>query len=67
MMGRPVAGHLIAGGHKLFVHDHKSAPQELIDKGAMDCADGREVVQRSEVMKAVPWPHSCHRESEADA
>jgi len=33
IMGRPVAGHLIAGGHKLFVHDHKSAPQELIDKG----------------------------------
>ena len=29
MMGRPAAGHLIAGGHKLFVHDHKSAPQEL--------------------------------------
>jgi NAD binding domain of 6-phosphogluconate dehydrogenase len=26
IMGRPVAGHLITGGHKLFVHDALDRP-----------------------------------------
>ena len=32
IMGRPMAGHLIAGGHKLYVHNRSAPPQELLDK-----------------------------------
>jgi 2-hydroxy-3-oxopropionate reductase len=59
IMGRPMAGHIFAGGHKLFVYDHKPAPQELTDKGAVACANGREVAANSDiVITMVPdTPH----------
>ena len=50
IIGRPMAGHLIAGGHKLFVYNRSSPPQELIDKGAQACANGREVARLSDVI-----------------
>ena len=39
IMGRPMAGHLLAGDHQLFVHDHKDPPNELTDKGAVAAPD----------------------------
>ena len=33
IMGRPMAGHLLAGGHKLFVHSRRDPPKELIESG----------------------------------
>ena len=42
IMGRPMAGHLVAGGHQLFVHDIKPAPVELTSQGAVACASGKE-------------------------
>ena len=50
IMGRPMAAHLRAGGHELYVHDHKSAPPALIAQGAVDCASGREVAQHAEII-----------------
>jgi 2-hydroxy-3-oxopropionate reductase len=50
IMGRPMAGHLIDGGHKLFLYNRSSPPKELIDKGAQACANGREVAQLSDVI-----------------
>jgi 2-hydroxy-3-oxopropionate reductase len=50
IMGRPMAGHLLAGGHALFAHDHKPVPEELRQKGAVQCASGKEVAQRAEVI-----------------
>jgi 2-hydroxy-3-oxopropionate reductase len=50
IMGRPMAGHILAGGHKLFVHDHKPAPAELTEKGAQDCASGREVAAQADII-----------------
>ena len=50
IMGRPMAGRLIDGGHELYVHSHKPAPKELTDKGARDCRSGREVASQSEVI-----------------
>ena len=32
IMGTPMAGHLIKGGHKLCLHDIKPAPKELVEK-----------------------------------
>jgi 2-hydroxy-3-oxopropionate reductase len=49
IMGRPMAGHLLAGGHQLYVHN-RSKPQELIDKGAVTCANGREVARNSDMV-----------------
>ncbi|HXN10322.1 MAG TPA: 2-hydroxy-3-oxopropionate reductase [Steroidobacteraceae bacterium] len=50
IMGRPMAGHLRAGGHELYVHDHKPAPLALISQGAIACASAKEVAQRSEII-----------------
>jgi 2-hydroxy-3-oxopropionate reductase len=59
IMGRPMAGHLQAGGHELFLHDLKPAPQQMLDKGAVSCASGRDVAERAEiVITMVPdTPH----------
>ncbi len=50
IMGRPMAGHLLAGGHKLFVRDIAPPPQELLDKGAIPCASGSEVARQADVI-----------------
>ena len=49
IMGRPMAGHLLAGGHELYVHS-RSKPQELIDMGAAACASGRDVARNSDIV-----------------
>jgi 2-hydroxy-3-oxopropionate reductase len=68
IMGRPMAGHLRAGGHELYVHDHKPAPPALIAQGAIACASGREVAQRSEIIiTMVPdTPHVAAALFDAD-
>lgn len=50
IMGLPMAGHLAKGGHTLHVHDHKPVAQSLLDAGAVSCASGKEVAQRSDVV-----------------
>jgi 2-hydroxy-3-oxopropionate reductase len=59
IMGRPMAGHLQEGGHELFLFDLGPLPQELLDKGAVECHSGREVAQNSSiVITMVPdTPH----------
>jgi 2-hydroxy-3-oxopropionate reductase len=49
-MGRPIAGHLIAGGHKLFLHDLAPLPQALLEQGASACATPRQVAEAAEVI-----------------
>jgi len=53
IMGRPMAGHLLAGGHQLWVHSHKPAPAELTAKGATDCRSGKEVARNADVIIAM--------------
>jgi 2-hydroxy-3-oxopropionate reductase len=50
IMGRPMAGHLVKGGHTLHAHEHKPLPDELRQAGAIACASGKEVAQRSDVV-----------------
>jgi 2-hydroxy-3-oxopropionate reductase len=50
IMGRPMAGHLIAGGHELFVYDVRPAPQDLLDKGAKACKSSKEVAQKADIV-----------------
>jgi 2-hydroxy-3-oxopropionate reductase len=68
IMGRPMAEHLRAGGHELYVHDHKPAPAALIAQGAIACASGKEVAQRAEVIiTMVPdTPHVASALFDAD-
>ena len=49
-MGRPMAVHLQAAGHKLFIKDLNPAPKELLDGGATECGTCREVAERAEVV-----------------
>jgi 2-hydroxy-3-oxopropionate reductase len=45
-----MAGHLLAGGHELFVYDIRPPAQSLIDQGAKLCASGKEVAQQSDIV-----------------
>ena len=50
IMGRPMAGHILAGGHTLHVHNRSKPPQELIDKGAVAWANGAEVARNADIV-----------------
>jgi 2-hydroxy-3-oxopropionate reductase len=50
IMGAPMAGHLRAAGHDLFVTTRSKVPQALLDAGAVACANGAEVARRAEVI-----------------
>jgi len=51
IMGHPMAAHLQAGGHRLYLARHRTAPpQELIDAGAVECPSIREVAQQADIV-----------------
>ncbi len=50
IMGLPMAGHLAKAGHALHVWARHSVPKAILDGGAISCASGKEVAQRSEVV-----------------
>ena len=50
IMGTPMAGHLIAAGHELYLYNIPSIPQALIDAGGKACASGKEVAQNAEII-----------------
>jgi 2-hydroxy-3-oxopropionate reductase len=59
IMGAPMAGHLIKGGHKVFLYSHGRIPKALTDAGGVSCENGEQVAQKSEiVITMVPdTPH----------
>jgi 2-hydroxy-3-oxopropionate reductase len=62
IMGKPMAGKLIDGGHELYIHDVASAPKELTDKGAKVCASGKDVAQAVEIV-IIMVPDTPHVEA----
>ena len=50
IMGRPMAGHLLKGGHALSVFDLGKVPEEITAGGAKVCASGKEVAANSDVV-----------------
>ena len=52
VMGAPMAGHLIAGGHEVYLSDLKPVPASLIEKGgkaggtASNCAAAGLMIRR---------------------
>ena len=50
IMGKPMAGHLIAAGHELFLKSGRSVPQDLVAAGGKACATPKEIAQHAEVV-----------------
>jgi 2-hydroxy-3-oxopropionate reductase len=50
IMGAPMAGHLQAGGHKLFVNTIGAVPAALVEGGATVCASGTEVARQADIV-----------------
>jgi 2-hydroxy-3-oxopropionate reductase len=50
IMGKPMAGHLLKGGHTLSVFDLSPIPAELTAAGAVVCKSGKEVAAQSDVI-----------------
>src|SRR6188768_3402557 len=49
-MGAPMAGHLQAGGHRLFVHTRSQVPDSVTAGGAVVCANGKEVARQAAIV-----------------
>jgi 2-hydroxy-3-oxopropionate reductase len=50
VMGTPMAGHLVKGGHTLHFFSRRHAPQSLIDAGGKPCANATEVAKASDTI-----------------
>lgn len=50
VMGAPMAGHLIKGGHSLHLFSRSGAPEALIAAGGKPCANPAEVARQSEII-----------------
>lgn len=50
IMGAPMAGHLIAAGHSLFLKSRRSVPDALLAAGGTACATAAEVAKRSDTI-----------------
>ncbi len=50
IMGRPMAGHLQAAGHKLFLHTIGPMPDELVKGGGTVCDSSKDVAAKSDIV-----------------
>jgi 2-hydroxy-3-oxopropionate reductase len=50
IMGAPMAGHLRAAGHTLYVHARSKLPDALRNAGAISCADAAEVARKADII-----------------
>ena len=50
IMGTPMAGHLIAAGHQLYLYDVKAIPAALTAAGAVACASAKAVAEQGEII-----------------
>ena len=68
IMGCPMAGHLIAAGHQLFLYDVRAVPSELVEQGGTASGSAREVAQNADVIiTMVPdTPHVASALFDAD-
>jgi len=59
IMGKPMAGSLIKGGHELYLCSRTSVPEELVRAGGRACGSGKEVASKADfIFTMVPdTPH----------
>jgi len=50
IMGAPMAGHLIAGGHEVYLYDLKPPVKSLVDQGGVPCLSCKDVAQKADIV-----------------
>ena len=50
IMGVPMAGHLLAAGHKLYLYDIKPPAKSLVDQGGVLCQSSKEAAQKGDII-----------------
>lgn len=50
IMGQPMAGHLMAGGHKVHAYSRSGVPASVVQAGAISCSSPKEVAQKSDIV-----------------
>ena len=50
IMGAPMAAHLIAAGHEVFLHTRSQVPADLLTGQASACASAAEVAQKADII-----------------
>ncbi len=50
IMGAPMAGHLQAAGHKMFLNSRSGVAKNLLDAGGVECATAREVAEQADII-----------------
>jgi len=50
IMGAPMAGHLIAAGHEVFINTRSKVPEELAHTAAIVCANPAEVASKADII-----------------
>lgn len=50
IMGTPMAGKLIDGGHQLYANTLNQVPPELLAKGAIACATPKQVAEQADII-----------------
>ena len=50
IMGAPMAGHLVAAGHTVYVNTRSKVPGELLNSAAVVCSNPGEVASKAEII-----------------
>jgi 2-hydroxy-3-oxopropionate reductase len=50
IMGGPMAGQLIKGGHEVYLYSRSGVPDALVEAGGTACASSRDVAERADVI-----------------
>jgi 2-hydroxy-3-oxopropionate reductase len=50
IMGRPMAGHLMAAGHKLYLNTRSGVPRTMVDQGGVACESACQVAERADII-----------------
>ena len=50
IMGGPMASHLVAAGHEVFINTRSKVPSELASSNAIQCASSQEVAEKADII-----------------
>ncbi|SNX28573.1 2-hydroxy-3-oxopropionate reductase [Polynucleobacter meluiroseus] len=50
IMGAPMAGHLVAAGHTVYINTRSKIPDELSQSKAIPCASPKEVAEKADII-----------------
>ncbi|QEZ44850.1 2-hydroxy-3-oxopropionate reductase [Cupriavidus oxalaticus] len=50
VMGKPMAQHIVDGGHTVLAHTRSGVPQDLLDAGVQACSSAEDLARQSETI-----------------